>query len=435
MKVDGIVTNIGRLATVAGPAGPRTGALAGAIGLVEGAGVAFRDGVVVAAGPERDVLRNVDLAPGAVEIDAGGLLVTPGLVDPHTHAVYAKTREHEFAMRVAGSTYEEIAAAGGGIRSSVRDLRAASEEHLLEVGRRSLDRAFAYGATTVEVKSGYGLELEAELKTLRVAAALDREHPVDVVPTFLGAHEVPDEWRSDPDGYVEIVTGEMLPRVVEEGAARFCDVFCEAHVFDVEQSRTILRAAMRLGLGAKLHADELAPTGGAELAAEVGATSADHLVCASDEGIAAMAERGVVAVLLPGTTLSLGKSGFARARAMIDAGVAVALATDMNPGSSMTESMQIVMALASMMLRMSPEEALVAATANAAAAVGLETRVGSVEPGKLCDLVLWEVDDHRAIPYHYGVNLARTVVKRGVPYDVGRASAVRRDRSHSTEVS
>ncbi len=426
VTADIIVRNIGVLATLGGAPGPRTGAAASELGLVEGAAVASLDGRVVAVGPERDVLASVTRAARACEVDAGGGLVTPGLVDPHTHAVYAKTREREFAMRVAGSSYEEIAAAGGGIRSSVRDLRTASAERLLEVGRASLDRAFAYGATTVEVKSGYGLELESELKTLRAVRDLDREHPVDVVPTFLGAHEVPDEWRHDPDGYVELVIDEMLPRVAEEKLARFCDVFCESHVFDVEQSRRILVAAKNLGLSPKLHADELSSTGGAELAADVGAVSADHLVCASDDGVKAMAEAGVVAVLLPGTTLSLGKRDYARARFMMEEGVPVALATDMNPGSSMTESMQIVMALGSMTLRMSPAEVLVAATMNAAAAVGLAREVGSVEKGKLCDLVLWEVDDHRAIPYHYGVNLVRAVVKRGAVYDAGRASAVRR---------
>ncbi|MBD3367293.1 MAG: imidazolonepropionase [Candidatus Eisenbacteria bacterium] len=427
MTADTIVRNIGVLATLRGVDGPRTGRSAGQIGLVERAAVAASDGRIAAVGSEPDVLRDVSLVPGAREIDAGGSLVTPGLVDPHTHAVYARTREHEFAMRVAGSSYEEIAEAGGGIRSSVRDLRAASEDDLLTVGRSSLDRALAYGSTTVEVKSGYGLELEAELKTLRAIRTLGAEHAVDVVPTFLGAHEIPDEWRHDADGYVARVTDEMLPRVAEEDLARFCDVFCEAHVFDVAQSRRILEAAKDVGLEPKLHADELAPTGGAELAAEVGAASADHLVCASDEGLRAMGAAGVIAVLLPGTTLSLGKMDYARARFMIEAGVPVALATDMNPGSSMTESMQIVMALGSMTLRMSPEEVLVASTINAAAAVGMERDVGSVENGKLCDLVLWEVDDHRAIPYHYGVNLARTVVKRGVPYDVERASAARRD--------
>jgi len=423
VQADTLIRNIGLLATLEGPAGPRRGAAAGELSPVEDAAVAAADGRIVAAGPERDVLGGIGTGRDVREIDAGGRLVTPGLVDPHTHAVYARTREREFAMRIAGSSYEEIAAAGGGIRSSVRDLRAASEDDLLDVGRRSLDRAFAYGTTTIEVKSGYGLELESELKTLRVVRRLADEHPVDVVPTFLGAHEIPDEHRDHPDAYVEIVTDEMLPRVADAGLAHFCDVFCEAHVFDVEQSRRILGAAQRLGLGAKLHADELKPTGGAELAAELGAVSADHLVCASDEGIRAMADAGVVAVLLPGTTLSLAKRDFARARLMIESGVPVALATDMNPGSSMTESMQIVMALGCMTLRMSPEEVLVAATVNAAAAVGREREAGSVEVGKLCDLVVWEVDDVRAIPYHYGVNLVRTVVKRGTPYVPRRASA------------
>jgi imidazolonepropionase len=408
---DLVVRNIGQLLTMAGPDGPRTGAAMRELGLVEDAAVAASDGVVVVAGPEADVLREVP--DDAVILDAGGRVVTPGLVDPHTHAVFAATREHEFAMRVEGLSYEEIAEAGGGIRSSVRTLRSADSDLLLVNGRRTLDRMLEHGTTTVEVKSGYGLSLPAELKMLRVTSELSDTHVMDVVPTFLGAHEFPDEWRADRGGYVDLLIDEMVPAVAAEKLARFCDVFCEEGVFTVEQSRRVLTAARGHGMEPKLHADELHPGGGAELAAEVGATSADHLVCASDEGIAALADAGVVAVLLPGTTLSLGHCDFAPARKMIEAGVPVALATDCNPGSSMTESMQIILALASMMLRMTPEEALVAATVNAAHAVGAGDVLGSLAPGRQCDLAVWEVDDYRAIPYHYGVNLVDTVVKRG----------------------
>jgi imidazolonepropionase len=411
---DLLIVNIGELATPAGRAGPRRGAAMRELLLLRGAAVAVVGERIAAVGPEAEVLASFRAGPGAAVIDARGALVTPGLVDPHTHAVFARTREAEFAMRIEGRTYEEIAAAGGGIRSSVRDLRAAGEDDLFRVGRANLDRALDHGTTTIEIKSGYGLSLEAELKSLRVARRLGLEHPVGVVPTFLGAHEFPDEWRSDRDGYVRSVTDEMIPEVGRLGLAKYCDVFCEDGVFTIEQSRRVLEAGKAHGLAPKVHADELHASGGAELAAAVGAASADHLVCVSERGMAALAAAGIVAVLLPGTSLSLGAKRFAPARALIRAGVPVALATDMNPGSSMTESMQIVLALASMTLRMTPAEALTAATANAAEAVGVGRETGTLECGKLADALVWEVDDHRAIPYHYGVNLVRSVVRRGV---------------------
>lgn len=410
---DLIIRNIGQLITMDETDGPRRGAAMRELGLVEGGAVASAAGRVLAAGPESDVMASVETGPGTTVVDADGGVVTPGLVDPHTHAVFAATRESEFAMRVEGATYEEIAEAGGGIRSSVRSLRDASPELLRENGRATLDRMLEYGTTTAEVKSGYGLSLESELKMLRVTSELEDTHVVDVVPTFLGAHEFPDEWRDDREGYVEHLIDDMMPAVAAEKLARFCDVFCEEGVFTVEQSRRVLTAARAHGMEPKLHADELHAAGGGELAAELKAASADHLVCVSDDGIAALAASGVVAVLLPGTTLSLGRTGFAPARKMIEAGVPVALATDCNPGSSMTESMQIILALASMMLRMTPEEALVAATVNAAAALRAGDVLGSLTPGRQCDVVIWEVDDYRAIPYHYGVNLVAAVVKRG----------------------
>ncbi len=410
---DLIIRNIGQLITMDGTEGPRRGTSMRELGLVEGGAVASAAGLVLAAGPESSVMASVETGPGTTVVDADGGVVTPGLVDPHTHAVFAATREGEFAMRVEGASYEEIAEAGGGIRSSVRSLRAASPDLLRENGRTTLDRMLEYGTTTAEVKSGYGLSLESELKMLRVTSELADTHVVDIVPTFLGAHEFPDEWRDDREGYVDHLIDDMIPAVAAEELARFCDVFCEEGVFTVEQSRRVLTAARAHGMEPKLHADELHSFGAAELAAELGAASADHLVCVSDEGIAALAASGVVAVLLPGTTLSLGGAAFAPARRLIDAGVPVALATDCNPGSSMTESMQIILALASMMLRMTPEEALVAATVNAAAALRAGDVLGSLAPGRQCDAVIWEVDDYRAIPYHYGVNLVAAVVKRG----------------------
>ena len=410
---DFVVRNIGVLLTMSQGPDLRRGSDMSELSEVRDGAVAARAGRVLAVGREADVMARISEGRETTVLDARRRLVTPGLVDAHTHAVFAATREDEFAMRVAGASYEEIAEAGGGIRSSVRRLRQTDGSKLIERGRVTLDRMLEHGTTTVEVKSGYGLSLESELKMLRAITVLSREHPMDVVPTFLGAHEFPDEWREDRDGYVDHVVDEMLPSVAEEGLADFCDVFCEQGVFTVEQSRRILLAAGTHGMRAKLHADELHPFGGAELAAELGAVSADHLVCASDEGIRAMAEAGVVAVLLPGTTLSLGKRDFAPARKMIESGVPVALATDCNPGSSMTESMQIVIALASMMMSMSPEEALTAATVNAAAASGMSGEVGSLAPGRQCDLVVWDVDSYRAIPYHYGVNLVGSVVKRG----------------------
>lgn len=410
---DLIIRNIGQLITMDGTDGPRRGPSMRELGLVEGGAVASAAGLVLAAGPESEVMASVETGPGTTVVDADGGVVTPGLVDPHTHAVFAATRESEFAMRVEGASYEEIAEAGGGIRSSVRSLRHASPDLLRENGRTTLDRMLEYGTTTAEVKSGYGLSLESELKMLRVISELVDTHVVDIVPTFLGAHEFPDEWRDDREGYVDHLIDDMMPAVAAEKLARFCDVFCEEGVFTVEQSRRVLTAARAHGMEPKLHADELHAFGAAELAAELKAASADHLVCVSDDGIAALAASGVVAVLLPGTTLSLGHTGFAPARKMIEAGVPVALATDCNPGSSMTESMQIILALASMMLRMTPEEGLVAATVNAAAALRAGDVLGSLAPGRQCDVVIWEVDDYRAIPYHYGVNLVAAVVKRG----------------------
>ena len=349
----------------------------------------------------------------ARRIDGAGCWALPGFVDPHTHPVFFKTREGEFSLRVMGKSYEEIAAAGGGIRNSVRVFRQASFDELSELTYQRIRRFLEFGTTTIEAKSGYGLSLEDELKSLRILKKVAELLPITIVPTFLGAHEVPDEYQRDREKYVDLIINEMIPRVAEEKLAKFCDVFCEKDVFTVAQSERILLAAKDHGLQPKLHADELFYTGGAELAAKVGAISADHLLKISAEGIRSMADAGVVPVLLPGTTFFLGKSGYAPARQMIDAGMPVAIATDFNPGSSMTQNMQLMLTLSALYLKMTAAEVITAATRNAARAIAREDRVGTLETGKDADIVLLDIPGHEYLPYHYGVNHVRKVIRHG----------------------
>jgi imidazolonepropionase len=373
--------------------------------------------VIAFVGPDEEAQRYVEQRrqqPIQI-IDARGKLAAPGLIDPHTHAVYAGHREFEFSMRLRGAAYMDILRAGGGILQTTQQTRLATEEELREQTEKRLDRFLAHGVTTIEAKSGYGLNIDAELKQLAVAHALNETHPVEVIPTFMGAHAVPPEYGGDTDAYVQHIIEEMLPAVSNQGIAEFCDVFCEEHVFTLEQSRRILEAGKRYGLKPKLHADEIAVTGGgAELAAELGAVSADHLLNASSEGIRRMAERGVIAVLLPGTAFFLMKRP-ADARAIIDAGVPVALATDCNPGSSPTESLPFVMSLACLTMGMTPAEAIAACTINAAHAVGRANRIGSLEAGKRADIVLFDAPNPEYLVSHYAVNLADTVIKKGRP--------------------
>ena len=388
--------------------------------------VAAWRGRILAAGSSDDVHRQI-AADGypldAFErLDAAGGLVTPGLIDAHTHLVFAGTREAEWQMRARGAGYLEILAAGGGILSTVAATRAAPDDELLEGARRRLAEMLADGTTTAEAKSGYGLDVDTELRLLDVIGRLDREGPVQLVPTFLGAHAVPAEYRDRPDGtgsYVASVVRDQLPAVARQGIARFCDVFCEAGVFSAEQSRRILRAAAEHGLALRLHADELAPSGGAELAAELGCVSADHLAAPSEDGIAALARvaaagHPVVATLLPATSWFLGKHHFAPARRFVDAGIPVALATDLNPGTSPTVSLPLVMSIACVEMGLTPAEALAAVTINAAYSLGLGSEIGSIEPGKQADLVVWDVPALEQIPYWLGARLVRMVVKRGV---------------------
>ena len=341
--------------------------------------------------------------------------MTPGRGDAHTHLIFGGGRQHELGLKLRGTPYLEILAQGGGILSTVRATRSASQAELEAKGRRALDEMLRLGTTTCEAKSGYGLDTETELKQLRAIRALNGSHPVDLVPTFLGAHAVPEEYREDRAGYVRLVCEEMIPAATGEGLAKFCDVFCETGVFSAGETRTILEAGLRHGLRPKIHADEIDAIGGSQLAREVGAVSCEHLIVCPPEGIAAMAAAGTVACLLPATSFYLG-AAYAPARAMVDAGVPVALATDFNPGSCPCLNMQLVMSLGCLKYRLTPEEVLTAVTLNGAAAADLADAAGSLEPGKLGDLVIWEAEDLDYLCYRLGSNLARTVVKRGAVF-------------------
>ncbi|NDJ76103.1 MAG: imidazolonepropionase, partial [Chloroflexi bacterium] len=379
------------------------------------AAIAAHDGEIVAVGPDAD-LRAAYVA--ATTIDAGGCLVTPGLVDPHTHLIWAGARAHEFEQRIAGATYQEIMAAGGGINRTVLDTRAADLTTLVEQSKLRLDTMLAHGTTTAEVKSGYGLDTATEITMLNAIALLDTEHPVDLVATFLGAHAVPPEYADDPDAYVDLVITEMLPAVAEWQAEHwpgvlFCDVFCEVGAFDLDQTRRILEAAREYGLELKVHADEFEALGGTRLAAELGAASVDHVVATTPDDIAALAASDTVAVSLPPTPFGLAHTDYTPAQAFLDAGAALAIATDCNPGTGWNESMQFVMALATRYLRLTPAQALAAATINAACAIRQEDRVGSLEMGKQADLVLWQVPSYPFLSYRFASNLVQTVIKRG----------------------
>lgn len=375
-----------------------------------GLAVAVEAGRIAATGPEAELARR---HPDAERVDCAGGVVTPGLVDSHTHAVFGRWRADEYALRCRGVPYMEIARQGGGINASVRDLRERSEEELVDLTRERLRPVLEYGTTTVEVKSGYGLTTEDELKMLRVIRRLDEEGPLDLVPTFLGGHEVPPEYRDRPDGYVDLLVEEMIPAVAAERLARFCDVFMEPGVFDGRQARRILEAGLEHGLVPKLHADELEGSGGAELAAELDAASADHLGQVSDAGVEALAGSRTVATLLPGTLFFLGRQEYAPARRLLEAGATIALATDFNPGSSATPSLPLILTIACSQMGLGPLEALRAATSGGAKALRLEDGRGTLAAGAPADLVLWDAADVREIPYRYGIRLARQVWKAG----------------------
>ncbi|HLN60344.1 MAG TPA: imidazolonepropionase [Symbiobacteriaceae bacterium] len=416
-EADLLIINAGELVTMAG--GPRTGARLKDAQVVRNGALAAYQGAIVDVGPTEEVLARVQTGPSTRIIDARGRAVIPGFVDPHTHLCFAGDRADEFAMRLQGATYVEIAAMGGGIMSTVKATRQATEPALTDLGLKRLDALALTGTTTVEVKSGYGLTTADELKQLRAIRQMAQRHPLDIVPTFMGAHELAPEYKQDRAGYIRLICEEMLPLVVAEGheagrpLAAFCDVFTEKGVFTVEESRRILQRGKQLGLRPKVHADELSDLGGALLAAEVGAVSADHLLFASEANLAAMAKAGVVAVCLPGTAFCLMNVPYANARRMIDLGCLVALASDYNPGSCPAYSMPFIITLACMHMQLDPTEALAAATINAAAAIGLEHRVGSLEVGKQADVVIMDAPSHRHIPYRMGQGLVTTVVKKG----------------------
>jgi len=414
-----LVTNIGQLNTVCtegDAAGPRRGASLADAGTVPGAALAVAGERVLGWGSEADLFEALIDRPGldsARRVDAGGRAVVPGWVDPHTHAVFGRTRQDEYERRIRGETYLEIAAAGGGIHASVRDLRARSEDELVDLAIPRLLEMLRHGTTTVEIKSGYGLTVDDELKMLRAAGSAANEAGLRLVRTCLAAHELPPEYRDRRADYVRLVTEEILPRAVEEGLADRCDVFCEPSVFGLDETEEILTAARDLGLGLTVHADELELLGGAALAARLGAGSADHLIVIDEAGRRALAGSSTVAVLLPGTVFTLGLKNYAPARGMIDDGCAVALASDFNPGSSPILSMPLIQAIACTQMRLLPEEALVASTLNPAWALGRADEVGSLSPGKLADFLVLDGEDHRLVPYRAGHNPVATVFVGG----------------------
>lgn len=409
-KADLVIRNIGQLVTMAGPARARIKTDLDQFEVICDGCLVVRDGVIAAVGTEK-ILDDFDLTD-AETVDAHGQLVTPGLVDPHVHLVFDGWRQEDLALKLEGLSYMEIAARGGN-DVLVNNTRNASEERLCEVVRKTLDRMVENGTTTAEAKSGRGLTVESEIKQLRVIKKLNETHVIDLVPTFLGAHYVPKEYAGRQGEYVDLVIDEMMPIVEREHLAEFCDVWCEVGEFTVEESRRVLNAGKAHGMLPRIHADELESTGGAELAAEVGAVSAEHLLRISDEGIAAMAKAGVIANLLPGTPFYLMMDQYAPVRKMLDAGVPVALATDFNPNTSPTESLQPIMNLASIEMRMTAKEIMTAVTINAAYAVNRGSTVGSLEVGKLADIVLWDAPDMEFLMYHFGVNLADKVFKKG----------------------
>lgn len=391
---------------------PRAGMAQNELAHFQKGALLVEDGLIVAIGDEDEMLGFAKAAGEVQEVDCGGRCMVPGFVDPHTHMCFAAPREEEFALRIAGTPYLEILSQGGGILSSVKAVAAASDDELYDNTLHHVQAALKFGTTTLEIKSGYGLDTENELKMLRVIGKVATDTPLDIVATFLGAHAIPERYKTNPDAFITLIIEEMLPQVKNQGVARFCDVFCETGVFSVDQSRRLLKAAQAMGLGLKIHADEVNDLGGAGLAAELGACSADHLLAASEINIKAMAEAKVIATLLPATAYSLRKN-YAKARLMIESNVPVALATDCNPGSSFTESMQFVIGLAVLNMQMTPAEALTGATLNSAYALNMADRVGSLDRGKQADFLLLEGKSPAILAYHAGVSSVVKVYKKG----------------------
>jgi imidazolonepropionase len=419
IQADLLLLNVAQVVTCASSDGPKRGTDLQDVGLIEEGAVAVRDGHIVAVGKTAELTSTVNARQS---LDLSGHALCPGFVDPHTHAVFGGDRVHEFEMRIRGASYMEIMAAGGGIVSTMRHTREASEAELVAATRKRLDEMLALGTTAVEIKSGYGLDTVTELKMLRVIEQLDLSHPCTLVPTFLGAHTLPPEYKNDPDGYVDLVIDEMIPAVAgwytqshfpQQNRPLFIDVFCEDHAFDVDQSRRILQSGQAAGMGAKIHVDQFNALGGTQMAVEIGAVTADHLDVTSDDGLQALANSDTISVPLPAANFNLGHTHFANGRGLIDAGGALALATDLNPGSAPCYSMPLVMTIACRYLRLLPAEALLASTINAAYALGMAQHIGSIEVGKQADLLLLKEADYRHVAYFFGGNPVAKVMVKG----------------------
>ena len=407
--VDIIIKNASQLVTAASDI-PKTGVELQNLGIIEDGALGIFSGIISCIGKTNEILESYT---AKTIIDASHKVVMPGFVDPHTHPIFVKTRENEFEMRLQDKSYKEISQTSGGIRASIKDVREASLEKLIELGLKRINKMLEMGTTTIEAKSGYGLTTESELKMLKAIQMINEISDMDIIPTFLGAHEYPEEYKDDHEKYIDILINEMLPEVKAQNLAGYCDIFCEEHVFTVSESRRILNAAKELGFKIRFHADELEPIGGAELAAEIGAMSADHLVAISDEGIRKLKEASVIPILLPATTFSLGLTKYAPARKMIDAGLPVALATDFNPGSCNCDSQQLVASLACLQMKMLPAEAVNAITINAAHSLERGKLIGSLEVGKQADVIILDMPTYQYLPYHLGSNTVETVIKKG----------------------
>ena len=410
MKMDLIIKNIGKLVTMEGSSLPRIGKQMNEFNILENAYIAILDGKIFKVGIGEEYKELV--GENTIVDDASGMLVTPGLIDSHTHLVHGGSRENEFSKKLNGVPYIQILQEGGGILSTVNATKKATFDELYNKAQKSLDRMLEFGVTTVEEKSGYGLDLETEVKQLEVAHKLDKNHPVDLVHTFLGAHAVPVEYKSDSKAYIKLLVEEIMPKVKELDLAEFCDVFCEEGVFSVQESDYILSKAREMGYKLKIHADEIVPIGGAELAAKLGCISADHLMAASEQGLKDMAKKGVIANLLPGTSFNLNKPS-ANGRKMIDLNVPVSLSSDYNPGSCPSENLQFAMQLGCLNLKMTPNEVLTAVTINAAHCLDRQSEIGSIEVGKKADIAVFDVPNVEYLMYHFGINHTDRVYKEG----------------------
>ena len=413
MKATLVIENIQNLITIQGENKPRAGAAQKEIGLITNGVIAVKGDKIIYVG-QGDLPKDIEIDENTVVINAEGKTVTPGLIEAHTHLVHGGSREHELSMKLEGKGYLEILAAGGGIHSTARATANATFDELYKKAEKSLNTMLSFGVTTVESKSGYGIgSFDTELKQIEVANKLNENHVVDIISTFMGAHAVPEEYKDNSDLFVDKLVNEMIPEIANKGLAKFCDVFCEEGVFSIDQSRRILNAAKANGLIPKIHADEIVSLGGAELAAEIGCISAEHLIGASEQGIKDMADKGVIAVLLPGTSFNLQKGTAAPARKMVEHNVPIAISTDYNPGSCPSENLQLMMTLASLTLKLKPEEVIVGVTINAAAALGIESEVGSLEVGKKADIAIFDAPNLDYIIYHFGINHTDKVIKNG----------------------